>query len=57
MTKKDGTRIRKMLKVKGIRIAELAEKWGKTKWTIYGILYNRFKSKDIEGKLRKLGGL
>ena len=57
MTKKDGTRIRKMLKVKGIRIADLAEKWGKTKWTIYGILYNRFKSKDIEGKLRKLGGL
>lgn len=57
MTKKDGLRIRKVLKIKGISIADLAKEWNRSRWHIYAILAGKDKGRELENRLKILGGL
>ena len=57
MTKKDGKKVLMRLKILRIKVVDLAKQWDVTRCMVYAVLSNRAKSKHIEEKLRKIGGL
>lgn len=56
MTKREGREILRRFKRLGIRVAMLSEKWDVSRWAIYAVLSNHATSRNLEEKLRELGG-